>query len=65
MGSMAGRRCRALVLLSERLGELSAPLVGALGDEVIMGGSTTANLHQLAATFLNRELAGIRFWRMN
>lgn len=36
---------------SERLGELSAPLVGALEDEVIMGGSTTANLHQLAATF--------------
>lgn len=36
---------------SERLGELSAPLVGASGDEVIMGGSTTVNLHQLAATF--------------
>ncbi|MGE7120232.1 kynureninase [Peribacillus sp. NPDC046944] len=36
---------------SERLGELSAPLVGASGDEVIMSGSTTANLHQLVATF--------------
>ncbi|MBK5497879.1 kynureninase [Peribacillus sp. TH14] len=36
---------------SERLGELSAQLVGAAGDEVIMSGSTTANLHQLAATF--------------
>jgi kynureninase len=44
-----------LVLLSKRLGELSAPLVGALEDEVIMGGSTTANLHQLAATFFKTE----------
>ncbi len=40
---------------SERLGELSAPLVGALEDEVIMGGSTTANLDQLAATFFKTE----------
>ncbi|MGE7602111.1 kynureninase [Peribacillus sp. NPDC097675] len=36
---------------SERLGELSAPLVGAASDEVILTGSTTSNLHQLVATF--------------
>lgn len=36
---------------SERLGELSAPLVGTTSDEVIISGSTTGNLHQLAATF--------------
>lgn len=50
---------------SERLGELSAQLVGAAGDEVIMSGSTTANLHQLAATFLNRKLVGTKSWRMS
>lgn len=37
--------------LSERLGELMAPLVGASTDEVIVTGSTTVNLHQLVATF--------------
>ncbi|MGE5705072.1 MAG: kynureninase [Clostridia bacterium] len=37
--------------LSERLGEMSAPLVGARPEEVIVTGSTTVNLHQLAATF--------------
>lgn len=37
--------------LSEKLGELSAPLVGADSDEVIVSGSTTVNLHQLVATF--------------
>ena len=37
--------------LSERLGELMAPLVGAEVDEVIITGSTTVNLHQLVATF--------------
>ncbi|MGE1162083.1 hypothetical protein ACQJ0Y_02045 [Peribacillus simplex] len=35
----------------ERLGELSAQLLGAAGDEVIMAVLTTANLHQLATTF--------------
>ncbi|SOC38093.1 kynureninase [Ureibacillus acetophenoni] len=37
--------------LSEKLGEMCAPLVGAKAEEVIMTGSTTSNLHQLLATF--------------
>ncbi|MFY0545330.1 kynureninase [Brevibacillus sp. H7] len=37
--------------LAEKLGKWSAPLVGALPDEVIVSGSTTTNLHQLVATF--------------
>ncbi|MDR7077667.1 kynureninase [Neobacillus niacini] len=37
--------------LSERLGDMMAPLVGAEVDEVIVTGSTTVNLHQLVATF--------------
>ena len=37
--------------LSESVGEKMAPLVGGMKDEVIATGSTTANLHQLAATF--------------
>jgi len=37
--------------LSETLGRMSAPLVGAHPEEVIVTGSTTLNLHQLAATF--------------
>lgn len=37
--------------LSERLGEMLAPLVGASAEEVIVTGSTTVNLHQLVATF--------------
>ncbi|MBC8139988.1 MAG: kynureninase [Armatimonadetes bacterium] len=36
--------------LSESLSESLAPLVGADTDEVIITGSTTANLHQLLAT---------------
>ncbi|QQE75968.1 kynureninase [Brevibacillus composti] len=36
---------------AERLAEWMAPLVGAAADEVIVSGSTTVNLHQLAATF--------------
>ncbi|MCA1319295.1 kynureninase [Bacillus tianshenii] len=36
---------------AENLGELSAPLVGARKEEVIVTGSTTSNLHQLLATF--------------
>ncbi|MGD6833567.1 kynureninase [Sutcliffiella halmapala] len=36
---------------AENLGELSAPLVGAKKEEVIVTGSTTGNLHQLLATF--------------
>ncbi|CEG26417.1 kynureninase [Bacillus sp. B-jedd] len=37
--------------LSENLGNQVAPLVGADEGEVIVTGSTTVNLHQLAATF--------------
>ncbi|MDY0396142.1 kynureninase [Virgibacillus halophilus] len=36
--------------LSEKLGQKSAPLIGANSNEVIITGSTTANLHQLTAT---------------
>ncbi|MGO0060731.1 kynureninase [Brevibacillus fluminis] len=41
--------------LSERLGALVAPLVGAEPDQVIVTGSTTVNLHQLVATFYQPE----------
>jgi kynureninase len=41
--------------LSERLGEMIAPLVGASPEEVIVTGSTTVNLHQLVATFYKPE----------
>jgi kynureninase len=37
--------------LTEELGALMAPLVGAAPDEVIVTASTTVNLHTLAATF--------------
>lgn len=37
--------------LSEKVGEMIAPLIGAAPDEVIASGSTTTNLHQLVATF--------------
>lgn len=37
--------------LSEKLGEMCAPLVGALSEEVIVSGSTTSNIHQLISTF--------------
>ncbi len=37
--------------LSENLGVMCAPLVGANSNEVIITGSTTGNLHQLLATF--------------
>lgn len=37
--------------LSERLGRMTAPLVGAKPEEVIITGSTTTNLHQLVASF--------------
>jgi kynureninase len=46
---------RPWFFLSERLGEMMAPLVGAEDDEVIVTGSTTVNLHQLAATFYKPE----------
>ncbi|WP_420490176.1 kynureninase [Neobacillus drentensis] len=41
--------------LSEKLGEMIAPLVGASANEVIVTGSTTVNLHQLVATFYKPE----------
>lgn len=37
--------------LGESLGELSAPLIGAAPDEVVVTGTTTTNLHALVATF--------------
>ncbi|UZW66601.1 kynureninase [Priestia flexa] len=37
--------------LSEKLGEMMAPLVGGFPEEVIVTGSTTVNLHQLVSTF--------------
>lgn len=37
--------------LGERLGELSADLVGAAPESVIAAGSTTVNLHALVSTF--------------
>ncbi|MBO8157075.1 MAG: kynureninase [Bacillaceae bacterium] len=41
--------------LSENLGDQMADLVGAKPNEVIVSGSTTVNLHQLAATFYDPE----------
>jgi kynureninase len=37
--------------LSEKLGGMLAPLIGASPEEVIVTGSTTVNLHQAVATF--------------
>lgn len=39
----------------ETLSEMCAPLIGAFKDEVIVTGSTTANLHQLVASFYRPE----------
>lgn len=39
----------------ELLSEMCAPIVGASKDEVIITGSTTANLHQLVASFYRPE----------
>jgi kynureninase len=39
----------------EQLGALEAPLVGAEPEEVVVTGSTTVNLHTLAATFYKVE----------
>ncbi|WP_100012463.1 kynureninase [Lentibacillus sediminis] len=41
--------------LSEQLGDMSAGLIGANPEEVIVTGSTTANLHQLTASFFRPE----------
>jgi kynureninase len=37
--------------LSEELGALAAPLIGAHAGETVIAGSTSVNLHQLLATF--------------
>lgn len=37
--------------MGEQLGERQAALFGAHADEVVVGGATTVNLHQLVATF--------------
>ncbi|NWO13176.1 MAG: kynureninase [Virgibacillus sp.] len=37
--------------LSENLGAMTAPLIGAHDEEVMITGSTTTNLHQLTASF--------------
>ncbi|MEI3604092.1 kynureninase [Pseudogracilibacillus sp. SE30717A] len=41
--------------LSERLGEMTAPLIGAKAEEVISTGSTTMNLHQILATYFKPD----------
>ncbi|MFD1019975.1 kynureninase [Thalassobacillus hwangdonensis] len=41
--------------MSEKIGESTAPLVGASPEEVINTGSITTNLHQLIATFYRPE----------
>ncbi|API91331.1 MULTISPECIES: kynureninase [unclassified Virgibacillus] len=41
--------------LSEKLGAMTAPLIGAHAEEVIITGSTTTNLHQLTASFFHPE----------
>lgn len=42
-------------LMSEKVGEMCAPLIGASPEEVIATGSTTVNLHQLVASFYKPE----------
>ncbi len=41
--------------LPERLGAMTAPLVGASQEEVVATGSTTVNIHQLVSTFFRPE----------
>jgi kynureninase len=52
-GWMTGKH--AWFNLSEKLGAMCAPLVGAKPTEVIITASTTTNLHQLVATFYKPE----------
>lgn len=42
---------RPWFFLPERLGEMTAPLVGASPEEVVATGSTTVNIHQTVSTF--------------
>jgi kynureninase len=41
--------------LPEKLGAMTAPLVGASPEEVVVTGSTTVNIHQLVSTFFQPE----------
>ncbi len=41
--------------LAEQLGEMTAPLVGASPEEVVVTGQTTVNVHQLVSTFYRPE----------
>jgi len=41
--------------LSEELGALAAPLIGARANETLITGSTSVNLHQLLATFFQPQ----------
>ena len=43
--------------LAEELGVLTAPLIGATADEVVVTNSTTVNLHQLLATLFQPSAA--------
>lgn len=47
--------------LSENLGKQVASLIGAKPEEVIVTGSTTTNLHQLAATFTDLKESAQKF----
>ena len=41
--------------MAERVGEMTAPLVGAAPNEVVAASGTTVNVHQLVATFYRPE----------
>jgi len=40
---------------AEKLGALTAPLIGAMADEVLITGSTSVNLHQMLSTFFRPQ----------
>ena len=40
---------------AEKLGALTAPLLGAMQDEVLITGSTSVNLHQMLSTFFRPQ----------
>lgn len=50
---------------SEKLGEMTAPLIGAKPEEVIVTGSTTVNLHQIVSTFSNLKEIEQKFLPMS
>lgn len=47
------------------VGELTAPLIGALPEETIVTGSTTTNIHQVIATFYEPKGIRTKFLRMS